>query len=71
MKTEMVFETLVFQPFNHMTQLIAWVNFIILNLWESDRSYNFVTILHLLKKNQSYGTFVLSEKYKNLITFII
>jgi len=27
-KTEMVFETLVFSPLNHLTQLIAWENFI-------------------------------------------
>jgi hypothetical protein len=39
-RTEMVFEMLVFSPFNHLTQLTAQDNFIILSHWESNRSYN-------------------------------
>jgi len=38
MRTEMVFEMLVFSPLNHLTQLVDWENFIILNCWESTRS---------------------------------
>jgi hypothetical protein len=38
-RTEMVFETLVFSPFNHLTRLIARENFIILSHRESNKSH--------------------------------
>jgi hypothetical protein len=38
-RTEMVFKTLVFSPLNHLTQLIAWENFIILSCRESNKSH--------------------------------
>jgi hypothetical protein len=51
-RTEMVFETLVCSPLNHMTQLIARENFIMLSRRESNKShYSKVTLqfyLHLL-----------------------
>jgi hypothetical protein len=46
-RTEMVLETLVFSPFDHLTRLVARENFIILSRRESSRSYimNIVAIL--------------------------
>jgi hypothetical protein len=38
-RTEMVFETLVFSPLNHLTLLIARENFIILSRRESNKSH--------------------------------
>jgi len=38
-RTEMVFETLVFSPLNHLTRLIARKNFIILSRRESNKSH--------------------------------
>jgi len=38
-RTEMIFEMLVFSPFNHLNQVIAQENFIILSCQESIRSY--------------------------------
>jgi hypothetical protein len=39
-RTEMVFETLVFSLLNHLTQMIARENFIILSCWESNKSHH-------------------------------
>jgi hypothetical protein len=39
MRTEMVFEMLVFSPLNHLTWLIARGNFIILSCQESNKSH--------------------------------
>jgi hypothetical protein len=36
---EMVFETLVFSLLNHLTQLVAQENFIILSRWESNKPH--------------------------------
>jgi hypothetical protein len=38
-RTKMVFETVFFLPLNHLTQLIAQENFIILSCWESNKSH--------------------------------
>jgi hypothetical protein len=40
--TEMVLETLVFSPFNHLTWLVAREDFIIHSHHESSTSYNFI-----------------------------
>jgi len=40
-RTEMVFETLVFLPFNHLTRLIVRENFFILSRRERNRCYSF------------------------------
>jgi hypothetical protein len=39
LRTEMIFGTLVFSLFDHLTWLTALLNFIILSLWESTRSH--------------------------------
>jgi hypothetical protein len=39
-RTEIVLETLVSSPFNHLTRLVARENFIIFSRRESSRSYN-------------------------------
>jgi len=45
-RTETVFKTLVFSPFNHLTWLIVQENFIVLSCWKSNRSYNYyITLL--------------------------
>jgi hypothetical protein len=38
-RTEMVLETLVFSPLNHLTRLIAWENLIIFSRQESNKSH--------------------------------
>jgi hypothetical protein len=47
-RTEMVFETLLFSPFNHLTRLTGRENFIILSRQESNRSYNMINYFSTL-----------------------
>jgi hypothetical protein len=45
-RTEMVFETLVCSPLNHLTRLIARENFIIPSRWESNKSHCNLACFH-------------------------
>jgi hypothetical protein len=46
-RTEMVFETLVFSPLNHLTRLTARENFIILSRRESNKSHLILFVIRM------------------------
>jgi hypothetical protein len=58
-RTEMVLETLVFLPFNHLTRLVTRENFIIHSRCETSRSY--ISVFILLR------TFRVSLNYLGLV----